>query len=80
MPLALWFHPHLEAADSLDATVVNMRFVKPLDESLILDIARSHDMLITVEENTVLGGAGSGVSEILRRQAIHRTDAESGPA
>jgi len=58
--------PALEAADSLDATVVNMRFVKPLDESLILDMARSHDMLITVEENTVLGGAGSGVSEILR--------------
>ncbi|MEC9371827.1 MAG: transketolase C-terminal domain-containing protein, partial [Pseudomonadota bacterium] len=51
---------------SLDATVVNMRFVKPLDESLILDIAGSHDMLITVEENTVLGGAGSGVAEILR--------------
>ena len=58
--------PALEAANSLDATVVNMRFVKPLDESLILDIAGSHDMLITVEENTVLGGAGSGVSEILR--------------
>ena len=58
--------PALEAADSLDATVVNMRFVKPLDESLILDIAGSHDMLITVEENTVLGGAGSGVAEILR--------------
>ena len=58
--------PALEAADSLDATVVNMRFVKPLDESLILDVARSHDMLITIEENTVLGGAGSGVAEILR--------------
>ncbi|MCS5556567.1 MAG: 1-deoxy-D-xylulose-5-phosphate synthase [Arenicellales bacterium] len=58
--------PALEAADSLDATVVNMRFVKPLDESLILDMAGSHDMLITVEENTVLGGAGSGVAEILR--------------
>ena len=60
--------PALEAANSLDATVVNMRFVKPLDESLILDIAGSHDMLITVEENTVLGGAGSGVSEILRNK------------
>jgi 1-deoxy-D-xylulose-5-phosphate synthase len=58
--------PALEAADSLDATVVNMRFVKPLDESLILEIAESHDMLITVEENTVLGGAGSGVAEVLR--------------
>jgi len=58
--------PALEAAESLDATVVNMRFVKPLDESLILDMAGSHDMLITVEENTVLGGAGSGVAEILR--------------
>ena len=60
--------PSLEAANSLDATVVNMRFVKPLDESLILDMAGSHDMLITVEENTVLGGAGSGVSEILRNK------------
>ena len=60
--------PALEAANSLDATVVNMRFVKPLDESLILDMAGSHDMLITVEENTVLGGAGSGVSEILRNK------------
>lgn len=60
--------PALEAANELDATVVNMRFVKPLDQDLILKMAASHEMLVTVEENTILGGAGSGVSEILRSQ------------
>lgn len=55
----------LEAAETLDATVVNMRSVKPLDVNLILSIAESHELLVTIEENTVLGGAGAGVSQAL---------------
>jgi 1-deoxy-D-xylulose-5-phosphate synthase len=58
-------HPALEAAEALHATVVDMRFVKPLDEALILEMAARHDLLVTVEENSVKGGAGSGVSEYL---------------
>ena len=57
--------PALEVGDKLDATVVNMRFVKPLDEALILDLASKHHLIVTIEENTVSGGAGSGVNEIL---------------
>lgn len=60
----------LEAADNFDATVVNMRFVKPLDTSLIEELASSHDYLVTVEENAILGGAGSGVAEYLNEQSI----------
>ena len=58
-------HPALAAAEEFDATVANMRFVKPLDAELILKLAREHDALVTVEENVVAGGAGSGVSELL---------------
>jgi 1-deoxy-D-xylulose-5-phosphate synthase len=58
-------HPALAAAEEIDATVANMRFVKPLDAELILKLAREHDALVTVEENVVAGGAGSGVSELL---------------
>jgi len=54
--------PALEAADNLDATVVNMRFVKPLDHTVIEEMAKSHELIITIEENTTLGGAGSGVA------------------
>jgi len=57
--------PALEAAEGLNATVANMRFVKPLDEELILDLAVRHDLLVTVEENVVQGGAGSAVNEVL---------------
>ncbi|HTP95630.1 MAG TPA: transketolase C-terminal domain-containing protein, partial [Burkholderiales bacterium] len=59
-------HPCLEAAEEFDATVANMRFVKPLDETLIDDLAASHDLLVTVEENVVMGGAGSAVLEHLQ--------------
>ncbi|MBL3527403.1 MAG: 1-deoxy-D-xylulose-5-phosphate synthase [gamma proteobacterium endosymbiont of Lamellibrachia anaximandri] len=59
--------PALEAAESLDATVANMRFVKPLDEALILDLASRHEILVTLEENLVQGGAGSAVNEYLAR-------------
>jgi 1-deoxy-D-xylulose-5-phosphate synthase len=52
-------------AERLDATLVNMRFVKPLDEKLVLSIAKRHRAIITVEENAVIGGAGAGVGELL---------------
>ncbi len=55
----------LEAAEELDATVADMRFVKPLDEALIHELASTHDYLITVEENAIAGGAGSGINEYL---------------
>jgi 1-deoxy-D-xylulose-5-phosphate synthase len=62
--------PALEVGEALDATVVNMRFVKPLDESLIAQLAATHDLLVTVEDNVVRGGAGSAVAESLARQDI----------
>jgi 1-deoxy-D-xylulose-5-phosphate synthase len=55
----------LEAAGELDATVVDMRWVKPLDEAAILALAREHELLVTLEENAVAGGAGAGVNEFL---------------
>ncbi|MFW5451590.1 MAG: 1-deoxy-D-xylulose-5-phosphate synthase [Methylophagaceae bacterium] len=55
----------LDAAETLDATVVNMRFVKPLDSKMIEQVANNHDLLITIEENASLGGAGSAVAELL---------------
>ncbi len=58
----------LEAAESLDASVADMRFVKPLDEDCILSLADNHDLLVTLEENVVAGGAGAGVSEFLSAQ------------
>ena len=57
--------PALEAGGAFNATVVNMRFVKPLDEALINELARTHELLITLEENAVTGGAGSAVNEYL---------------
>lgn len=57
----------LTAAESLDATVADMRFVKPLDVELIKELANSHDVLVTVEENAIMGGAGSGVLELLQQ-------------
>ncbi|WP_107860909.1 1-deoxy-D-xylulose-5-phosphate synthase [Neisseria weaveri] len=62
--------PALEAAETLDATVADMRFVKPLDEELILKLAQSHDYLVSVEENAVQGGAGSAVLETLAKHGI----------
>src|SRR5690606_22341374 len=49
----------------LDLTVVNMRFVKPLDRALLLELAATHDGFVTLEDNVVMGGAGSGVAEVL---------------
>ncbi len=62
--------PALLAGEQLDATVANMRFVKPLDEELVMRLAREHELLVTAEENTVQGGAGSAVAECLLRQGI----------
>ncbi len=60
--------PALEAGEALDATVVNMRFVKPLDEALINEMAKRHELLVTVEEHQVMGGAGSAVCEVLAKR------------
>ena len=60
----------LEVAETLNASVADMRFVKPIDEQLILDLAESHQLLVTLEENSLAGGAGSGVSEFLAEQGI----------
>ena len=57
--------PALQAAEALDASVADMRFVKPLDLDLLRELAHSHRLLVTLEENTVAGGAGTGVAEAL---------------
>jgi 1-deoxy-D-xylulose-5-phosphate synthase len=62
--------PALEAGAALDATVVNMRFVKPVDAALAAEMARSHELVVTVEENALMGGAGSAVAEALSAAAI----------
>jgi 1-deoxy-D-xylulose-5-phosphate synthase len=62
--------PALTVGQQLDATVVNMRFVKPLDEALILELAQSYEVLVTVEENALAGGAGSLVNNLLQAHKI----------
>jgi 1-deoxy-D-xylulose-5-phosphate synthase len=62
--------PALEAGDELDATVVDMRFVKPVDADLAAELAGTHGLLVTVEENAVLGGAGSAVAEALAARSV----------
>jgi 1-deoxy-D-xylulose-5-phosphate synthase len=63
-------YPALAAAEALDATVANMRFAKPLDDALVLELARTHDAIVTLEEGCVLGGAGSAVLEVLARAGV----------
>jgi 1-deoxy-D-xylulose-5-phosphate synthase len=58
-------HPALAAGEALDATVANMRFAKPIDAALVIELARCHDALVTVEEGCIAGGAGSAVGECL---------------
>lgn len=60
----------LEAAEKLDATVADMRFAKPLDEALICELVTNHDVLVTIEENAISGGAGSGVIEFLMKNRL----------
>jgi 1-deoxy-D-xylulose-5-phosphate synthase len=62
--------PAMEIAEKFDATVVNMRFVKPLDEEMIFKLANTHDCLVTIEENVIPGGAGSGVNECLAAHGV----------
>ena len=62
--------PSLIAAENLNATVADMRFVKPIDEELIVRLARSHDYIVTAEENAEQGGAGSAVLEVLAKHGI----------
>lgn len=59
----------LEAAEQLDATVINMRFVKPLDIEMVMHTAHQHELMVTIEENVIMGGAGSAVSECLQAHA-----------
>ncbi len=65
-------YPALEAGQALDATVANMRWAKPLDVDLLLELAASHDALVTVEEGAILGGAGSAVMEALNAAGVVR--------
>lgn len=65
-PLAM----SLAAAEEIDATVVNMRFIKPLDEALILQMAETHNLIVTVEENVIEGGCGSAVNEVLAARGV----------
>ncbi len=60
----------LAAGDTLDATVANMRFVKPIDEALIIELAGNHSLLVTIEENAVIGGAGSEVERVLAERGL----------
>ncbi len=63
--------PALEAGDMLNATVVNMRFVKPLDHELVKELAFGHDLLVTLEENAIIGGAGAEVARSLEEQGLN---------
>ncbi len=64
-------HPALQVADKLNLTVVNMRWVKPLDVALLLDVAASHEALVTLEEGALMGGAGSAVLEALQAAGVN---------
>ncbi|GKS99969.1 1-deoxy-D-xylulose-5-phosphate synthase [Acidovorax sp. SUPP3434] len=65
-------YPALQAGEALDATVVNMRWAKPIDTALLLEVAANHDALVTLEEGTTLGGAGSAVCEALNAAGVVR--------
>lgn len=65
-------YPALQAAEKLDLTVANMRWAKPLDTALLLQLAASHDALVTVEEGAVMGGAGSAVTEALNAAGVNK--------
>ena len=64
--------PAMTAGEALDATVVNMRFVKPIDADLIRELAATHDAFVTVEEHVVMGGAGSACLEVLAEAGIEK--------
>lgn len=60
-------NPACEVGEEIDATVANMRFIKPIDEALVTELAATHDLVVTLEENALIGGAGSEVSRIIER-------------
>jgi 1-deoxy-D-xylulose-5-phosphate synthase len=62
--------PALAAAEQIDATVANMRFIKPIDAELLHELAQSHDLLVSLEENTIVGGAGAEVARSLQAQGL----------
>ncbi|AOY01912.1 1-deoxy-D-xylulose-5-phosphate synthase [Jeongeupia sp. USM3] len=64
------FEAALNAGEALDATVANMRFVKPLDDALVAELVAGHELIVTVEENAIMGGAGSAVIESMMRQGL----------
>jgi 1-deoxy-D-xylulose-5-phosphate synthase len=63
-------YPAMQAGESLDATVVNMRWAKPIDEALLKEVVAQHELLVTVEEGCLPGGAGAAVMEALARHGI----------
>ena len=65
-------YPALQAAERLDATVANMRWAKPLDRALLLELAQQHDCLVTIEDGALDGGAGSAVLEALQEAGLLR--------
>ena len=70
----------LKVAENLDATVVDMRFVKPLDEALVREMAASHELLVTIEENAIMGGAGARRQRVPRPREHPQVGAAPGPA
>jgi 1-deoxy-D-xylulose-5-phosphate synthase len=62
--------PALKIAERLDATLVNLRFIKPMDEDLVLEIASRHNAIVTLEENVIAGGAGGAIGELLVAQDL----------
>ncbi len=70
--------PCEKIGEELDATVINMRFVKPIDETLIIDMCSEHDLIVTVEENVIQGGAGSAVNEVIVAHGIEQKIANYG--
>jgi 1-deoxy-D-xylulose-5-phosphate synthase len=65
-------YPALQVAEKLNATVVNMRWAKPIDEEMLLEVASSHQQLVSLEEGCLMGGAGSAVLEALQRLQINK--------
>jgi len=66
-------HTALSAAEEIDATVIDMRFVKPLDTELVSRISKNHSLLVSLEENSIAGGAGSGINEFINQASIDTT-------
>ncbi|MEF9948313.1 MAG: transketolase C-terminal domain-containing protein, partial [Comamonas sp.] len=66
-------YPALQAAETLDASVANMRWAKPLDEALLLKLAAEHDLIVTLEDSCIMGGAGTAVMEALAAHGVTKS-------